>query len=245
MQKKRNKARGKVITNTMIVVSVIAMGLIVGKSFYEWINTPTTIEKELEPVIYNDDNDFNLDLSATYVNETKYIGGIGYSEVYNVPFGKTSSYVSNKELWNKHPDIIENISNEATQFINLMVQTSYRDILDNQELHLHNVLQLMDRNWTYNTSEAEDVICEDYMRDICNTIIENKISLNGEFITDTSLVYEDNLIFVRGIVEYEVFSSKLEELPADGKKKHAMIEVVLHRDNEDLDNFSIIGWYKI
>lgn len=245
MQKNRKKIMGKAIANTFIVVSVIIMGVIIGKGFYKWINTPTSIEKETESAIYNENNDFNPDLSATYVNETKYIGGIGYSEVYNVPFGKSSSYVSNKEFWNKHPDIIENISNKATQFMNLMIQTSYRNILDNQEPHLHNILQLMDRNWTYDTNKSEDVLCEDYMREICNSIIENKISLNGEFITDTSLVYEDNLIFVRGIVEYEVFSSELEELPADGKKNHAMVEVILHRDNEDLDNYSIVGWYTI
>ena len=245
MQTKRKKKGINVITNIFIIALFIVMGIAVGKGFYEWINTPTTIEKEEDPVIHIEAPDYNPDLSATYVNETKYIGGIGYSEVYNTPFGKSSSYVSNKEFWNKHPEIVEDISNKATQFMNLMVQTSYRDILDNQEPHLHNVLQLMDRDWTYDVGNAEDILCEEYMRDICNSIIENKISMKGEFITDTSLVYEDNLLFVRGVVEYEVFSSDLDSLPADGEKKHAMVEVVLHRDNEDLDNYSVVGWYGI
>lgn len=241
MQKKKTNINN--ITTILIIVFIVIAGIIIGKKFISWIGTPTIIETESE-ITAPDDNS-NPDLSATYVNETKYIGGIGYSEVYDTPFEKSSSYVSNKEFWEKHPDIIQQISDTAVKFMNLMVQTSYRDIIDNQEPHLHNLLQLMDRSWTYNTDTADDIVCEDYMRTICNSIIENRISINGEFLTDTSLVYEDNLLFVRGIVEYEVFSSELEELPADGTKKHSMVEVVLHRDSEDLDNYSVVGWYSL
>ena len=41
----------------------------------------------------------NPDVNTAYYNEVHYVGGIGYSKVYDYEFKMTDSYISNKTLW--------------------------------------------------------------------------------------------------------------------------------------------------
>ena len=183
------------------------------------------------------------DLAADFVTETNYIGGIGHPEVYNVPFRKSDFYITNKELWKNSPDNVPVIVSTAQEFANKILNLGYRNINENRSAIQSELTAYLDPYWCYEDSEDEDIPAEEYMDRYLNTIVDNKISMEGRFLTDTSLVYEDGMYVVRGIAEYEVFNSESPDLPASEDKNAVMVEITLTRNDEDPNKYDIIYWY--
>jgi hypothetical protein len=173
------------------------------------------------------------DTDVSYVSEVKYIGGIGYPEVYEQPFGTDDLYVTNKQLWQDNPDMIPLALDSAKTFMDKLINSGYREIYENQDMFVQNMLSYMDTDWNYDEDSQGGQTAEEYLNSYAEYMIDNQVSIEGEFISDTSLVYEDGLIYVRGMVEYEVFSSSDPNLEADGEKKVCMMEVALHQASDE------------
>ena len=189
------------------------------------------------------------DLLATYVNETKYIGGIGYPTVYNLPFQKSDTYISNKELWDEDEINIEECVATAKKFSDTLFNSSYRTINENRDLFTANLADLMDRDFYYErTEDNEGMDVYECIENAENYITDNEIEMESTFKTDTSLVYSDgyylmsNIIYVRGILEYEVYSSKDDRLPVSNEKTPIMVEFIMHENINNPDKYDVLGF---
>ena len=174
-----------------------------------------------------------------YVLETKYIGGIGYPQVYEYPFEKNEMYKTNKQLWIDHPERVTPICDTAKEYMTRLLNVSAKDIVSGST-YTDSLYELMDPYWRYDEDEIEGgVSVEEYLEQWRERVIDNNISIESEFLTDTSLVYVNGLYYVRGILEYTVYESDDPEIP-EGEKKAAMVEVALHISNEVSDDFDVV-----
>lgn len=182
-----------------------------------------------------------------YAVETKYIGGIGYSQVYEVPFQQTSFYTTNKVLWERIPDVMPTIADTATNFMDTLLNSGYRSIAEDKEGYINSLMPYLSERYPYNEieSEAYSETPEEFIGNYADYLIENEITMEAKFLTDTSLIYEDAFIYVRGIVEYTVFSSKDDAFPVTGQKQAMMTEVVLMRDGLDPSVYKVVDWYQL
>ena len=238
--KARKEHRGNIITGIIVIVILLLILFFAYRWYTAYTNQEVeTVQKDETTTPDEPEED------AAYINEVRYIGGIGYKEVYEEPFKKSDFYISNKDMWEEHPDIIPVVSETATDFMNKLLNTGYRKILDGKDAYVEDMVQYMDRDWIYNEDMVNNQSSVEYMSEYADYMIDNEVSMKGNFITDTSLVYEDGLLYVRGMVEYAVYSSKDESMPADGVEKTIMMEVALHRDAEDATQYDVVSWGEI
>ncbi len=217
----------------MIIVLVI-LGVLIYRSKDHIIEL---FNKKNETVVTEKEEDIP---DLPYIKETKYIGGIGYPQVYEYPFEKTDIYKTNRKLWEDHPERITPICDTATEFMNRTFNFTARDIAKGTE-YTDSLYELMDPYWRYDEAEREGgYSVEEHLQQWKERIVDNNISIEGEFLTDTSLVYVNSLYFVRGILEYTVYESDDKDIPVTDGKKAAMVEVQLHISNEEPDDFDVV-----
>lgn len=242
--RKSNKGR-KII----IITSICVAGILGTLAFFYFrgntlVRTKTNVIENNTP-----EKKEGEDLLASYVNETKYIGGIGYPVVYNLPFGHDEYYKTNKQLWEEDVVDIEECVNTAKQFAEALFNSSYRKINENQDMYTATLADLMDRDFFYEedgTGNGYDY--HSYIESFENYITENDIEMESTYLTDTSLVFADgyylihDLVHVRGILEYEVFSSKDERIPVTTEKTPIMLDIVMHRNNKQPGKYDVIAF---
>ncbi len=234
----------------VVIITGICVAAILGTlSFFyfkggNFIRKKTSITTNIS--ITKPDND---DLLASYVNETRYIGGIGYPIVYNLPFGHDEYYKTNKQLWEEEMVDIEECVNTAQQFANILFNASYRKVNENQDMFTASLADLMDREFFYEEDEyGNGYDYQSYIELWEKYITDNEIEMESTLLTDTSLVYADgyytilDLVHVRGILEYEVYSSKDPRLPVTDSKKPIMIDIVMHRNTRIPEKYDVIAF---
>ncbi len=238
--------KGKIITIIVSAVVVAALGIMAFFYFKKDTIIKKTTKEVTEEATPKKDGE---DLLASYVNETKYIGGIGYPIVYNLPFGHSEYYKTNKQLWEEGEVDIEGCVDTATQFVNLLFNASYKNILENRDMYTANIADLMDRDFFYEEDEyGNGYDYHSYIENLENYVIDNEIEMESTFLTDTSLVFSDgyyllfDLIHVRGVVECEVFASKDENFPVTDGKKPMMIDITLHRNTKVPGKYDVIAF---
>jgi len=238
MSRKRKKKMQKDDKFTIVVVIITTL-LMLGVFAVLYFTVPSIhnlISPETERIRREDKGD---DLNSPYVTEVKYVGGIGYPEVYDYPFEKTEYYKSNKQLSKEHPDRIETILKTTNAYMDLLFNTSYRTILADEEAYINSLLEYMDENWLYETEE-DSYTAEQYAQKWAEFLIDNKVEMQTNFLTDSSLVCVNGIYYVRGILEYDVFSSLYEDLPVTEEMQHCIVEVQVHRSNKVLDDMQVV-----
>lgn len=236
LRRKKRIQKDDIISVSIIigfVIIIISLGIVIYQSrdiIKEWSS------KMAIPIPKNEEDIPDL----PYVLETRYIGGIGYDEVYEYPFCKNEEiYKMNKQLWKDHPDRVTPICNTAKDFMNKLLNVSARDIVNSDE-YTDSLYALMDPDWRYDEDITEGgYSVEEHLEQWKERIIDNNISIESTFLTDTSLVYVNGLYYVRGILEYTVYESEDPEIPI-GDKKAVMVEVALHISNEVSDDFDVV-----
>ena len=64
-----------------------------------------------------------------YTLETNYKGHLSqFPELYEIPFRKTDSYICNKDLSREHYNVLEEYENDATAFIEALLNVDYRTV---------------------------------------------------------------------------------------------------------------------
>lgn len=237
---KRKKKIADKIVLVIVLVTLVCIGTVGWFLFQKNVNDTSDNQSTIG------DNTISPDEDGSYIGETVYIGGIGYPEVYDVPFKRTEMYISNKDLWKDHPEIMAKVSDTAQTYVDYILSMDYKDILDGKTGYVQHLTGLLDEEMFYEDPVEEGgKTAEQYAESIAEYMIDNHISIEGKFLTDTSLIYEDGYLFVRGVVEYIVYSSDDPNLPADGEKKHAMVELAIKRMSDDLENYDVVYFYEL
>lgn len=243
---KRKNSKGFII---VLIAGIVTAGILATLGYLYFRQSNTLLNEPQKTEADNTTPKDSEDLLASYVNETRYIGGIGYPIVYNIPFGKDEYYKTNKALWEEEEVDIDICVSTAQKFAETLFNSSYRTIQEDDDLYRATLLDLMDRDFFYEEDEQGNGYTEwEYIEKIEKYITDNEIEMESKFKTDSSLVYADgyylihDIVYVRGMLEYEVFSSKGERLPVSKENQPKMLEITLHRNNENPNKYDVIAF---
>lgn len=223
----------KKIIAGMVSVALLLSGC--GGSTTEKVASLSKLGVDKSEIITSDKTDIK---DTTYLLETTYSGADVPIELYDVPFQKTEYYISNKDF----SDTLSKKSSDAQAYIDTatactgtLFGNNYTDILSDQDA------------FTADLSEyfaGDEYMFGAYTDEMINSILEayvdNKLEVTASFITDGSLVYNDILYYLRGVVEitvrggdaaaYEqVFGIKT----AKNQKVRLMVEYAFEPNNPD------------
>lgn len=189
----------------------------------------------------------NEDLEAEYVGETHYIGGIGYPEVYQIPFKESEFYQSNKDQYNSGqagPDgkWFKAAIDVATEFMNLHLNYNYTD----DEGFAEELASYYNEAWIFgHASDGHEIHAKEYAEERRKLLSDNHVVCEGKFITDESLVYYDTFKIVRGVAEFTLYdideNGEFGDIPKKTKTAN-VVNVYLKRDLSDPEGtYYVIG----
>lgn len=185
-----------------------------------------------------------------YTLETNYKGHLSqFPELYEIPFRKTDSYICNKDLSREHYNVLEEYENDATAFIEALLNVDYRNIAANQTGFVAEVMQNGDYETfitkNYGKEDEETMYLYDYIQDISSYFVENQVEMESKFYTDDSLVYSDFYTFVRGELVFTIYNS--EDTSSEykiGEEYQIPIEVAMQRSPSDPSNRTVCSFGK-
>lgn len=147
---------------------------------------------------------------GTYIAETCYDGSNPvYKQLFQIPFQKTEDYyIMNKTLYAEHPERVTQLMDEATDFIETMLGTGYREVTTEGYSYKDTMMEYIDTdiNDSLMLDDGTRTTPEDYFEDLGKLIEEHEIQADVTFETDKSLVYEDGYYYVRGVLTIEPYA---------------------------------------
>lgn len=185
-----------------------------------------------------------------YIAETNYKGHLSqYPELYEIPFKKTDSYITNKQFSKEHYDTLDEYESDATAFIEALFNVDYRNIAADQMGFVSDVMQNGDYETyitrDFGTENEKTMYLYDYIEDLSEYFIENQVQMESKFYTDDSLVYNDFYTFVRGELVFTIYSSedKTSEYKV-GEEYQLPIEVAMQRSPSNPSNRAVTSFGK-
>ncbi len=204
-----------VVAITLIIVFVIAAICRVKiAANSEYVNYDLTDEVEIKK------NTERLK-KTSFVGETSYDGANVPYILYDVPFiteddknilpGADDSYFTNKELVNNiGKDEVQKFIDKSEEYVNLVFNNNYRDIAADTDSFVEKYVALDSRESLTSLSTLEDdekanvegyLTAEEVGQRYAQMYVDNSLTLDTKFYTDTSLVYfKYYMYWVRGMV---------------------------------------------
>ena len=233
----------KKIIAGMVSVALLLSGC--GGSTTEKVASLSKLGVDKSEIIISDKTDIK---DTTYLLETTYSGADVPIELYDVPFQKTEYYISNKDF----SDTLSKKSSDAQAYIDtatactdVLFGNNYTDILSDQDAFTETLTEYF---------AGDEYIINAYTDEIINSVLEayadNKLEVTADFTTDSSLIYNEVLYYLRGVVgitvrngdatAYEqVFGIKT----AKNKKVQLMVEYAFEPNDADhIVDIYILGY---
>lgn len=179
------------------------------------------------------------DKKTDHIGETNYTGKLSqYPELYEIPFKKTSSYISNKEYSKTDKKIFERCEYEATSFIENLFNVSYRDISEDRNGFYTKVMQTAEFDGyitkDLNSDNPKTMFFKEYINEWIDYFVENQVQMEAKFLTDDSLVYSDYYTFVRGEMVFTIYDNKDTNCKYETGREYAFpVEVALAPSYDD------------
>lgn len=246
-KKKRNKP---LIITAVVIAGITAMtaGCVVATKFGADIPLVSSFIEDKTSTADSDEKD-------TYIAETCYDGSNPvYKQLFQIPFQKTDYYISNKTLYAEHPERVEQLKNEATEFIETMLGSGYREVTTEGYSYKSAMLDYIDLdvNDSMILDDGTLTTPEKYFEDFESFIKEHEIQADVTFSSDKSLVYEDSYYYVRGILTIEPYAFSGNEdtnlLPEGISLKEGgnyIFEVTLKNMSPASEVFYVSQFYKL
>ena len=176
---------------------------------------------------------------ANYIDETNYKGNLHqFPELYEIPFGKTSAYRTNKEYTKTHYKIFAECEQKSTDFMEKLCNVDYREIGNNRIAFSADVLADVeyDAYYTknYNKQDEKTIYLYERIDELLDYFIENQVQAEAKFYTDDSLVYYDFYTFVRGELVFTIYENNdLTCTYKPGVEYQIPVDVALEIDPDD------------
>lgn len=150
-------------------------------------------------------------VEPTYITETCYDGSQELDPIlYHYPFQKTDFYVSNKKLVKQvDDDTIQKLQDDAVAFVSnyfrINADEFYRDY-DNAIKEYQKLFVAGSSYYDINGNLlSTDIYTNDLVAATCNSRWQSEV----DFITDKSLIWQDNTYYVRGYLS--IRTQKIED----------------------------------
>lgn len=150
-------------------------------------------------------------VEATYITETCYDGSQELDPIlFHYPFQKTDFYISNKKLVKQvDDDTIQKLQDDAVAFVSnyfrINADEFYRDY-DNAIKEYQKLFVVGSSYYDINGNLlSTDIYTNDLVAAMCNSRWQSEV----DFITDKSLIWQDNTYYVRGYLS--IRTQKIED----------------------------------
>ncbi len=150
-------------------------------------------------------------VEATYITETSYDGSQELDPIlYHYPFQKTDLYVNNKELVKQvDENTIQKLQDDAVTFVSSYFQIDADEFYRDYDNAFKEYQKLFVAGSSYYDLKGNlfstDVYTSDLVVAMCNSHWKSQV----DFITDKSLVWQDNAYYVRGYLS--IRTQKIED----------------------------------
>ena len=150
-------------------------------------------------------------VEPTYITETCYDGSQELDPtLYHFPFQKTDLYVNNKELVKQvDENTIQKLQDDAVAFVSNYFQISADKFYRDYDNAFKEYQKLFVAGSSYYDIEGNlfntDIYINDLVAAMCNSHWKSQV----DFITDKSLVWQDNAYYVRGYLS--IRTQKIED----------------------------------
>lgn len=185
-------------------------------------------------------------VEPTYIVETCYDGSQELDPIlYHYPFQKTDFYVSNKELVKQvDDDTIQKLQDDAVAFVSNYFQIDADKFYRDYDNAFKEYQKLFVAGLSYYDIEGNLFNTDIYTNDLVAAMFNSRWQSEVDFITDKSLVWQDNAYYVRGylsirILKIEDGGDLLRFFPFEinkGQKIKAVIDIGLI---PGIDNFQM------
>lgn len=185
-----------------------------------------------------------------YRSETTYDGTGEFDEaVYDIPFSgklgeleeEANAYVSNVEWVKEYTAPVASPYLQSAEVFFKLFLPGYRTIEEDKEKYKTEILKLV---YTDNGSLTRFFHDEDF--DVfADWLIKNKVQVNAEFKTDSSLIWMDGYTYVRGELDIESFSCDtsqeiLRHMPLDRDGRYIVdISIGYDSDNNRMNIYDV------
>lgn len=215
---------------TLFLFSIIAVFLL------EWENEKNIRETPPAMAVSADDIKSSKDKVTSYVGETIYKGKTDIPELYEYPFQKTDAYVMNKTYAKEHPETVKELPGFVAEYFQCLLGSDYRYIINNTTEWDNQLASYYNPSTIYSDSLDSNIrdsfTAKDYIEDLSEHLVNNRMSMDAEFISDDSLVYSDGYIYVRGLLHFTIQSCDGEPPYPIGEDQEIILDVAVKPSDE-------------
>ena len=150
-------------------------------------------------------------LEPTYITETCYDGSQELDPIlFHYPFQKTDFYISNKKLVKQvDDDTIQQLQDDAVAFVSNYFQINADEFYRDYDNAFKKYQKLFIDGSSYYDLKGNLFSTDIYTNDLVAAMCNSRWKSEVDFITDKSLVWQDNAYYVRGYLS--IRTQKIED----------------------------------
>ena len=150
-------------------------------------------------------------LEPTYITETCYDGSQELDPIlFHYPFQKTDFYISNKKLVKQvDDDTIQKLQDDAVAFVSNYFQINADEFYRDYDNAFKKYQKLFIDGSSYYDLKGNLFSTDIYTNDLVAAMCNSRWKSEVDFITDKSLVWQDNAYYVRGYLS--IRTQKIED----------------------------------
>lgn len=150
-------------------------------------------------------------VEATYITETCYDGSQELDPIlFHYPFQKTDFYISNKKLVKQvDDDTIQKLQDDAVAFVSNYFRINADEFYRDYDNSFKKYQKLFIDGSSYYDLKGNLFSTDIYANDLVAAMFNSRWKSEVDFITDKSLVWQDNAYYVRGYLS--IRTQKIED----------------------------------
>lgn len=150
-------------------------------------------------------------LEPTYITETCYDGSQELDPIlFHYPFQKTDFYISNKKLVKQvDENTIQKLQDDAVAFVSSYFQIDADEFYRDYDNAIKEYQKLFVAGSSYYDINGNLLSTDIYTNDLVAAMCNSRWKSEVDFITDKSLVWQDNAYYVRGYLS--IRTQKIED----------------------------------
>lgn len=196
----------KILKRIFVAIIILSFFSITG--YFIYLYRDLVIELFEEPAPPKVVEEYEIEYDQTYITETSYDGTKEvHPALFSVPFKRTDAYICNRELIETVPkENLERISIRAQEIAEELFNTNFADVstdYDKKKKSLEGIFQL---SGTYINDSGEWFDVNGFIADYLKDISDSGLQAVASFETDSCMVYQDTIYYVRGLLTLEVIS---------------------------------------
>lgn len=203
----QNKKKRILAAGIVAVVVVVGAGIVI---YHSTSPAQTEAEKAAEEENTRIRKNKEKVQKAKYVNETDYDGGDVPYQLYDYPFDLTENgYRSNKDLSDSmDQDEMQKYLDYATDYCSTVFGGDYVSVIKDTEAYQDSVAEFYGGSGIVTGNADEETEALDFINALTEMYVDNKLTIEAEYKTDHSLLYQENYnYYIRGVLILTISST--------------------------------------